>query len=93
MPKTICANTICQVDNTLLTDQIIREIVRFILDREGPDVAEAILDKFEEAKERLQRLPDRGRITPEMKNINVFSFRECQVPPYRMIYEIIESES
>lgn len=81
------------VDNTLQADADIRKIVRFIMEREGPDMGEHILNMFEEAKKGLETLPGRGRIPPEMERINVFTYRECQVPPYRMIYEISEPEN
>ena len=79
-----------QVENTLQADADIKKIVRFILDREGPDMAQRILDKFTAAKESLQTFPERGRVPPELARINVFTCRECQIPPYRMIYEISE---
>lgn len=81
------------VDNTLQADADIKRIVRFIMDREGPDMGEHILNKFEEAKKSLSTLPWRGRIPPEMERINVLTYRECQISPYRMIYEVRESES
>lgn len=82
-----------KVDNTLQADADIKKIVRFIMDREGPDMGEHILNMFDEAKKGLETLPGRGRIPPEMERINVFTYRECQIPPYRMIYEISEPEN
>lgn len=82
-----------KVDNTLQADADIKKIVRFIMDREGPDMGEHILNMFDEAKKGLETLPGRGRIPPEMERINVFTYRECQISPYRMIYEISEPEN
>ena len=82
-----------KVDNTLQADADIKKIVRFIMDREGPDMGEHVLNMFDEAKKGLETLPGRGRIPPEMERINVFTYRECQIPPYRMIYEISEPEN
>jgi toxin ParE1/3/4 len=93
MPKTSRSIQTWQVDNTVQADADIKKIVRFILEREGSDMAQRILDKFTAAKESLQTLPGRGRIPPELARINVFTYRECQISPYRMIYEISEPES
>lgn len=93
MPKKSSGSQTWMVDNTLQADADIKKIVRFIMDREGADMGEHILKKFEEAKNGLSSLPGRGRIPPEMERINVFTYRECQVPPYRIIYEISEPEN
>lgn len=93
MPKKSSGLQTWYVDNTIQADADIKKIVRFIMDREGPDMGERILNMFEEAKKGLETLPGRGRIPPEMERINVFTYRECQIPPYRMIYEISEPEN
>lgn len=66
-------------------------IVEFIAEREGPDMAEAILETFIQARDSLRLLPDRGRIPPELKRVNIHSYREIQLKPYRMIYRIHEA--
>lgn len=63
-------------------------IFTYIADREGPDMAEAILEKFIRARDSLCQLPDRGRIPPELKRVNVLLYREIQVQPYRVVYQI-----
>lgn len=69
-------------------DNDILGILAFIADREGPDMAEAILEKFISARDSLRELPDRGRIPPELMKVNILSFREIQVAPYRVVYQI-----
>ena len=76
---------------TRLADKDILGIIAFIGQKEGPDMAEAILDKLTQARDSLGQLPDRGRIPPEMKRINVLSYREIQVPPYRIVYQVNKS--
>lgn len=73
---------------TRLADKDILGIIAFIGEREGPDMAEAILDKLIRARDSLATLPDRGRIPPEMKRVSVLSYREIQAPPYRIVYQI-----
>lgn len=74
-------------------DKDIAAIVRFIYKREGSTMARAILKQFREAKKKLCTLPERGRITPELRRINVLVFRELQIAPYRMIYQTSEPEN
>lgn len=69
-------------------EEDIKGIFSFIADREEPDIAEAILRKFIQARDSLRELPDRGRIPPELKRVNILSYREIQVPPYRVIYQV-----
>ena len=73
---------------TRRADDDILGIFAFIAEREGPDVAEAILEKFITARDSLRELSDRGRIPPELERVNIFSFREIQVKPYRIIYQV-----
>jgi toxin ParE1/3/4 len=63
-------------------------IFDFIADREGSDMAEALLKQFIQARDSLRLLPDRGRIPPELKRVNILSYREIQSKPYRIIYRI-----
>lgn len=82
-----------RVSHSKLADGDIKWIVRFILKREGSAMAKAMLNKFLAAKDNLQTLPNKGRTPPEMDRINVYTFRETLIGPYRMIYEIREPEN
>jgi len=73
---------------TRLADRDILNIIAFIGQREGSEMAEAILNKFVQARKSLSQLPERGRISPEMKRVNILSYREIQVPPYRIVYQV-----
>ena len=73
---------------TRRAEEDILGIFAFIAERDGPDTAEAILEKFVEARDSLRQLPDRGRIPPELERVNIFSFREIQVRPYRVVYQV-----
>jgi len=77
-----------RVGFTRSAENDIHDILVFIADQDGPETAELILEKFIKARDTLQILPERGRIPPELLQISVLSFREIQIPPYRMIYNI-----
>lgn len=66
----------------------LREIASFMADRDGPDSAEMILGRLIEARDRLAELPERGRIPPELSRVGILSYREIQVRPYRVIYQV-----
>ena len=68
-------------------DKDINGIFAFIADRDGADTAEAILNKFIQARDSLCELPDRGRIPPELKRVNILPYREIQILPYRIVYQ------
>ncbi len=81
------------VRTLLEAERDIAGIIRFIYDREGSVTARGVLKRFREAKEALRTLPERGRVTPELLRINILAFRELQIAPYRMIYQISEPEN
>jgi toxin ParE1/3/4 len=64
------------------------EIFAFLAERDGPDAAEMILERFIAARDSLRELPDRGRIPPELERVNIRSFREIQAKQYRIIYQV-----
>lgn len=73
---------------TSRAEEDIKGIFSFIADRDGTDIAETILNKFIQARDSLCDLPDRGRIPPELRKINILSYREIQIPPYRVVYQV-----
>ena len=83
-------NAAWMVAFTRRAQEDILSIFDFITQREGPDVAEALLEHFIQARDSLRHLPDRGRIPPELKRVNILSYREIQFKPYRIIYRIHE---
>ncbi|MDR1125580.1 MAG: type II toxin-antitoxin system RelE/ParE family toxin [Deltaproteobacteria bacterium] len=72
---------------TLRAEEDIKDIVSFIADRDGTGSAETLLNGFIQSRDGLRDLPDRGRIPPELKKVNILSYREIQVPPYRIVYQ------
>lgn len=63
----------------------LEEIVRFIV-HYSLDNALAVLDRLEHAAQKLTRLPERGRCVPELKHLDVLTYRELIVRPWRIIY-------
>lgn len=77
-----------KVTFTSRADTDVLGIIAFIGEREGANMAESILEKFIKARDSLSELPNRGRIPPELQRVNILSYREIHVPPYRLIYQI-----
>lgn len=77
-----------KVSVTRQADHDILGIVAFIADREGPDMAETILERLVQARDSLCELPDRGRIVPELQRVNILSYREIQASSYRVVYQV-----
>ena len=54
--------------------------------------AERILDKLEQTCRRLAVMPGRGRIPPELRELDVMDYREVRFKGYRTVYEITGRE-
>jgi Plasmid stabilization system protein len=84
---------IWRVANAKTADADIKEIVRFIARREGVGMGKIMRDRFLEAKNSLETMPERGRFPPELLAIHVYAYREALIGPYRMVYEVREAEN
>lgn len=73
---------------TKRAEEDIREIFSFLVGREGTEIAENILNTFVQARDKLSIFPEQGRIPPELSRVNIFSYREIQAHPYRIIYQV-----
>lgn len=76
-----------KVSVTRQAEHDILGIIAFIADREGPGMAETILERLVQTRDNLCGLPDRGRIVPELQRVNILSYREIQALPYRVVYQ------
>ena len=56
--------------------------------QENPDHAEQLFDKIRARAKSLERLPERGRVVPELQAIGVRFLREQVLAPYRILYRI-----
>ena len=63
----------------------LERIVEFIVE-EDPAYALAVLARLEQRCRTLVTLPNRGRIVPEMRAVEVFTYREVIEGPWRIVY-------
>ena len=66
----------------------IDELVDYFIELGEFDYADNILTEFENVKEGLATLPDRGHYPEEFKRIGIFSHKEIHFGVYRVIYHI-----
>jgi addiction module RelE/StbE family toxin len=65
----------------------LEEIVTFVA-RDSPGDAERLLAKLETRASALTRMPDCGRIVPEILHFGLRTWRELIVRPYRIVYRV-----
>jgi toxin ParE1/3/4 len=63
------------------------EIVEYIK-LDSAAVALKILENIESNVRRLVDFPEHGRVVPELKELNVYQYREIVVSPWRVIYRV-----
>ena len=54
--------------------------------RERPRTAESVLVRIRKAADKLDQLPERGRVVPELQRTGITLFRELIVKPWRIVY-------
>lgn len=64
------------------------EIVEYIEFHDSAERADYLYEKIKQAILRLEVLPGRGRIVPELREMGVTEFREILYKPYRILYFI-----
>ena len=70
----------------------ILNIYRYILNNDSKESAEYLLRKIEETCMSLLQFPGRGHFPRELERIGVYTYREIHFKPYRILYEIAESQ-
>ena len=63
----------------------LNEIADFIA-AESPVNALDVIKRLERRCSTLARLPERGRIVPELKAVDILIYRELIVKPWRIVY-------
>ena len=63
----------------------LERIVEFIAE-ESPENALAALARLERRCRTLSELPQRGRIVPELRSVDVFTYRVLIEGPWRIVY-------
>ena len=54
--------------------------------------ARATLERIQGRARKLTTLPERGRVVPELARLNLRTYRELVVKPYRLLYRISRTE-
>ena len=71
-------------------DRDLYEIYDYIAGYDTPGNAAHVLDRIEDALERLSSFPERGAYPKELLALGIREYRQTFFKPYRMIYRIIE---
>ena len=72
-------------------EQDLIELYDYVAVHDSPENAEILIYKIQETCLTLKDLANRGHIPPELERIGVLSYREIHFKPYRIIYQVIES--
>lgn len=69
-------------------EEDLTEILTFLAEREGPIVAERILEGLLDAADHLTKFPERGSHPKELLKLGIREFRQVFFQPYRLLYRI-----
>jgi toxin ParE1/3/4 len=72
-------------------EEDIINLYNYIAISDSVDKAEQLLHKIQYTCSSLAELPNRGHIPPELERIGVIEYREIHFKPYRIIYQVVES--
>jgi len=70
-------------------EEDIFQIYSFVLENDSEHNADNVVNGLKKTCLNLTSLPDRGHTPPELKQINVFNYKEIHYKPYRIIYQVI----
>lgn len=73
-------------------EQDLYEIYNYVATYDSVSNAENLLANLEHTCQSLSTSPNRGHYPPELESIHVFEYREIHYKPYRIIYQVIESD-
>ena len=69
----------------------IKEIYNYAAESDSVEKANRLLTNLENTYQKLENIPSRGHVPPELKNTGIKKYREIHYKPYRIIYEIIDN--
>ena len=78
-----------RVEWAIIAQQDLQTLVEFIA-ADDPVTAAKVLDQIESRATTLQQMPGRGRVVPELAAVNIHSYRELIISPWRLVYRIAE---
>jgi toxin ParE1/3/4 len=67
------------------------EIYNYVAENDSAENANKLLSNLEKTYYKLEKLPTRGNIPPELRNTGIRRYREIHYKPYRIIYEITDN--
>jgi len=67
-------------------------IYRYVAINDSFQKAETLLKNLEDKITNLGEFANRGHVPPELDRIGISEYREIHFKPYRIIYQIIESD-
>jgi toxin ParE1/3/4 len=67
------------------------EIYTYVAMHDTPNKAINLIDNIEATFNQLSEFPKRGHIPAELEMVSVYDYLEIRYKPYRIIYEIVES--
>lgn len=65
----------------------LEHIIKYIA-TDSPSIALQILRKIRKKASSLYRMPERGRVVPELQAQGILQYRELIIPPWRLVYRI-----
>ena len=74
-----------------IAEHDLERIVEYI-SIDSPSNALKVLTKIKKKASALYRLPERGRIVPELKEFNILQYHEIIIDPWRVIYKVAEKK-
>jgi toxin ParE1/3/4 len=74
------------------TEEDIFGIYKYVATNDSVQKADLLLRNIEEKINGLADLANRGHIPPELEHVGVYEYREIHFKPYRIIYQILESD-
>jgi toxin ParE1/3/4 len=72
-------------------EQDILELYKYIANSDTIEKAEYVFKNIEKKCSSLNAFPNRGHYPPELERIGIYEYREIHFKPYRIIYQVIDS--
>ncbi|MBU4445504.1 MAG: type II toxin-antitoxin system RelE/ParE family toxin [Candidatus Marinimicrobia bacterium] len=67
-------------------------VYKYVAINDSVQKADTLLENIEEKISNLSGMANRGHTPPELERIGIYEYREVHYKPYRIIYQIIESD-
>jgi len=68
-------------------------IYKYVATNDSIQKAEILLENIEEKISNLSELASRGHTPSELAHIGIYEYQEIHFKPYRIIYQIMESDA